>query len=493
MLGPRRQAPGASAWRPWPSACAVALPIGLYLGPHRARASSSPSTSRTSAARCPPLALLAFFVAYLGVGFIERSCSSLMLLAHPADPDQHLRRRHARSTRDTVDAARGMGMTERQIIRQVELPLALPTIFGGIRTSAVNVVATATIAPLAQRQLARHADHHRATSTAPPAGWARPSLVALLTLAIDLLASAVCSGRSRPRGSSWRAAEAAEAPFCHPLRRRETATMKSRSHHAGASRRARAGARPRRVRQRRRGQRRRRRRLSGGGRRAIKKNPANNGKTDHDRLEELHRAVHPRRDLRRRRSQAAGLQGQEVAQPRLRGDGLQGAEAGRGRRLPRVHGHGADVVLQGQGRRGAEGAAGRPSTRSRPGREGDDITALPPTPFENTYRLAMTKETVEKLGKPEDDLGPGARPAGPEDLGLPGVQAADRLPARAWRRPTAEVREVRRRPRSSTTCSTTARPTSSFGFTTDGQLTHRQVRRRRRRQEACSRPTTSRC
>jgi len=51
--------------------------------------------------------------------------------------------------RDTVDAARGMGMTGFQIVRRVELPLALPLIFGGIRISAVNVVATATIAPLA--------------------------------------------------------------------------------------------------------------------------------------------------------------------------------------------------------------------------------------------------------------------------------------------------------------------------------------------------------
>ncbi len=40
-------------------------------------------------------------------------------------------------------------MTGAQIVRRVELPLALPLIFGGIRISAVNVVATATIAPLA--------------------------------------------------------------------------------------------------------------------------------------------------------------------------------------------------------------------------------------------------------------------------------------------------------------------------------------------------------
>jgi ABC-type proline/glycine betaine transport system permease subunit len=48
-----------------------------------------------------------------------------------------------------VDAARGQGMSETQIVRKVELPLGMATIFGGIRTSTVNVVATATIAPLA--------------------------------------------------------------------------------------------------------------------------------------------------------------------------------------------------------------------------------------------------------------------------------------------------------------------------------------------------------
>jgi osmoprotectant transport system permease protein len=50
--------------------------------------------------------------------------------------------------RDTVDAARGMGLSGAQVVRQVELPLALPLIFGGIKTSTVNVIATATIAPL---------------------------------------------------------------------------------------------------------------------------------------------------------------------------------------------------------------------------------------------------------------------------------------------------------------------------------------------------------
>jgi osmoprotectant transport system permease protein len=50
---------------------------------------------------------------------------------------------------EAVEAARGMGMTTWQVIRRVELPLALPLIFAGIRTATVFVVATATIAAIA--------------------------------------------------------------------------------------------------------------------------------------------------------------------------------------------------------------------------------------------------------------------------------------------------------------------------------------------------------
>jgi osmoprotectant transport system permease protein len=51
--------------------------------------------------------------------------------------------------RDAVEAARGMGMTGFQILRRIELPLAIPLLFTGIRVSAVTVVATAPIAAIA--------------------------------------------------------------------------------------------------------------------------------------------------------------------------------------------------------------------------------------------------------------------------------------------------------------------------------------------------------
>ena len=127
-------------------ACLIAVPIGLWLGHIRRGQFVAISISNVGRA-VPTLALIAFFIAYLGVGFTN-VMFALMLLAIPPI----LTNAYVGVTQvdpDTVDAARGVGMTGSQVVRRVELPLALPIVMGGIRTSAVNVVATATIAPLA--------------------------------------------------------------------------------------------------------------------------------------------------------------------------------------------------------------------------------------------------------------------------------------------------------------------------------------------------------
>jgi osmoprotectant transport system permease protein len=86
--------------------------------------------------------------------------------------------------RETVDAARGIGMTEAQIIRKVELPLSLSTIFGGLRLSAVAVVATATIAPLGNvRSLGNPIIEPQIYGLPGQIGAA--IVVALITLAVD--------------------------------------------------------------------------------------------------------------------------------------------------------------------------------------------------------------------------------------------------------------------------------------------------------------------
>ena len=127
-------------------ACLVAVPVGLWLG-HIGKGEFVAISISNAGRAVPTLALIAFFVAYLGVGFTNVMLALTLLAIPPILTNAYVGVRQV--DREAVDAARGMGMTGAQIVRRVELPLALPIIFGGIRTSAVNVVATATIAPLA--------------------------------------------------------------------------------------------------------------------------------------------------------------------------------------------------------------------------------------------------------------------------------------------------------------------------------------------------------
>ena len=127
-------------------ACALSIPLGLWLGHIRKGGFLAINASNVGRA-VPSLALIAFFVAYLGVGFTNLTLALVLLAIPPILTNAYTG--VSQVDQDTVDAARGTGMTGAQIVRRVEWPLALPLIFGGIRISAVNVVATATIAPLA--------------------------------------------------------------------------------------------------------------------------------------------------------------------------------------------------------------------------------------------------------------------------------------------------------------------------------------------------------
>jgi osmoprotectant transport system permease protein len=127
-------------------ACAIAIPLGLWLG-HTGKGGFLAINASNVGRAVPSLALIAFFVAYIGVGFTNLTLALVLLAIPPILTNTFTGVRQV--DRDSVDSARGMGMTGPQVVRRVELPLALPLIFGGIRISAVNVVATATIAPLA--------------------------------------------------------------------------------------------------------------------------------------------------------------------------------------------------------------------------------------------------------------------------------------------------------------------------------------------------------
>ncbi|MEJ7875940.1 MAG: ABC transporter permease [Solirubrobacterales bacterium] len=128
------------------AAIAIFLPLGLFLGHHNKGEFLAVSVSNVGRA-VPSLALLAFFLAYLGIGFANVATVLFLLAIPPILTNTFVGVRQVEA--DAVDAARGLGMTPSQIIRRVELPLALPTIFAGLRLSTVAVLATATIAPLA--------------------------------------------------------------------------------------------------------------------------------------------------------------------------------------------------------------------------------------------------------------------------------------------------------------------------------------------------------
>lgn len=124
----------------------ITVPLALWLG-HKGKGEFIATSVANVGRAVPSLALIAFFVAYLGVGFANVTFALVLLAIPPILTNTYVGVRQV--DRDLVDSAKGMGLTGPQVVRKVELPLALPLIFGGIRTSVVNVIATATIAPLA--------------------------------------------------------------------------------------------------------------------------------------------------------------------------------------------------------------------------------------------------------------------------------------------------------------------------------------------------------
>ena len=127
-------------------ALAVALPIGIWLG-HRGTGELLAVGIGNAGRAIPELALIAFMAAAIGVGLLNVTIALAVLGIPPILTNTFVAMRQVE--RAPVTAARGMGMSEAQIIGKIELPLAVPTILGGVRTATVNIVATATIAPLA--------------------------------------------------------------------------------------------------------------------------------------------------------------------------------------------------------------------------------------------------------------------------------------------------------------------------------------------------------
>jgi osmoprotectant transport system permease protein len=126
-------------------ALALALPVGVLLGHHGKGELLAVAVGNAGRA-IPELALIAFMVAFLGVGLVNLTLALMVLGIPPILTNAFVGVRQV--DRGAVEAARGMGMTGAEIVRKVELPLAAPTIMTGVRTAAINIVATATLGPL---------------------------------------------------------------------------------------------------------------------------------------------------------------------------------------------------------------------------------------------------------------------------------------------------------------------------------------------------------
>lgn len=130
-------------------ACAVAIPIGLRIG-HTARHAFVAINLANIGRAVPSYAVMAMILPIslsispeYGLALIPTFLGMTLLAIPPILVNTYAALRGV--DRDLIEAARGMGMRETQVLRRVEIPIGLPIIVGGIRTAAVQVVATATL------------------------------------------------------------------------------------------------------------------------------------------------------------------------------------------------------------------------------------------------------------------------------------------------------------------------------------------------------------
>ena len=121
----------------------IGVPLGIALTRWR-RAETPVLVLVTTLRAVPSLALLAVMLPVLGTGFLP-SAIALVIYGLPAVLlNTHTGLREVAP--EIVEAGRGQGFSERQILLRIAIPLALPVIFAGVRTAAVQVVSAATLA-----------------------------------------------------------------------------------------------------------------------------------------------------------------------------------------------------------------------------------------------------------------------------------------------------------------------------------------------------------
>ena len=124
-------------------ATAIALPIGIAIG-HTGRGALVAVNLTNLGRAIPSLGIIILMFTLVGFGLVPVLVALTALAVPPIVTNSYVGVRSV--DRDVREAAEGMGMRGRQVLWQVELPVAMPLIMAGIRTSAVQVVATATLA-----------------------------------------------------------------------------------------------------------------------------------------------------------------------------------------------------------------------------------------------------------------------------------------------------------------------------------------------------------
>ena len=124
-------------------AAAIALPIGVGYG-HLGRGGLLMINLSNLGRALPSLGIIILVFTLVGFGVVPVLVALTALAIPPIVTNSYVGMRSV--DRDVREAAEGMGMTGWQVLRRVELPVAMPLIMAGIRTSTVQVVATATLA-----------------------------------------------------------------------------------------------------------------------------------------------------------------------------------------------------------------------------------------------------------------------------------------------------------------------------------------------------------
>jgi osmoprotectant transport system permease protein len=127
------------------TAAAIALPIGLTLG-HFGRGGALAINVSNVGRALPSFAILVLAVQLVGIGATPAFVALVALAVPPMVTNAFVGMRDVDA--QLRDAARGLGMRGPQVLMRVELPNALPVVMAGVRTSGVQVVATATLAAL---------------------------------------------------------------------------------------------------------------------------------------------------------------------------------------------------------------------------------------------------------------------------------------------------------------------------------------------------------